>query len=99
MDTTCALWSAATFGPAVQGYLAHKKPQPPKDPTVGLCIGPYGGPREFAVSYERGTPVEVQRLLAADGVDINEIHPRYPFPLPPSIHVQGYLAHVKHPPP
>jgi len=24
---------------------------------VGLCLGPYGGPREVGVSYERGTPV------------------------------------------
>ena len=29
----------------VQGYLAHKKQHPPQDPTVGLCLGPYGGPR------------------------------------------------------
>ena len=26
------------------------------DGTVGLCLGPYGGPRVEAVSYERGTP-------------------------------------------
>ena len=30
---------------------------PPEDPTVGLCLGPYGGPREVGVSYERDTPV------------------------------------------
>ena len=42
---------------AIQGYLAHKKQRPPWDPTVGLCLGPYGGPRWGAVSYERGTPV------------------------------------------
>ena len=29
----------------------------PLHPTVGLCLGPYGGPRGGAVSYERGTPV------------------------------------------
>jgi len=28
----------------LQGYLAHKK-HPPQDPTVGLCLGPHGGPR------------------------------------------------------
>ena len=27
------------------------------DPTVGLCLGPYGPPRVWAFSYERGTPV------------------------------------------
>ena len=26
------------------------------DPTVGLCLGPYGAPRGLAFSYERGTP-------------------------------------------
>ncbi|KAJ1478951.1 hypothetical protein T484DRAFT_2910247 [Baffinella frigidus] len=29
----------------------------PWDPTVGLCLGPYGGPRGGVVSHERGTPV------------------------------------------
>ena len=32
----------------VQGYLAHKKKEknvPPLDPTVGLCLSSYGGPR------------------------------------------------------
>jgi len=43
--------------PGVHGYLAHKKTPPPQDPTVGLCLGPYGGPRGWAFSYERGTPV------------------------------------------
>ena len=45
----------------LQGYLARKKPHPPRtllqDPTVGLCVGPYGGPRGGGGSYERGTPV------------------------------------------
>ena len=27
------------------------------DPTVGLCLGPYDGPRGLAYSYGRGTPV------------------------------------------
>ena len=29
----------------------------PQDPTVGLYLGPYGGPRVGSVSYERGAPV------------------------------------------
>jgi len=29
----------------------------PWDPTVALCLGPYGRPRGGAVSYERSTPV------------------------------------------
>jgi len=29
---------------------------PLQDPTIGLCLGPCGGPREVGVSYERGTP-------------------------------------------
>ena len=28
-----------------------------KSRSVGLCLGPYGGPRGGAVSYEKGTPV------------------------------------------
>ena len=32
----------------------------PWDPTVGLCLGPYAGPRCGAFDYERGTP---ERLL------------------------------------
>ena len=32
-------------GKQLQGYLAHKRPPPPYDPTSGLCLGPYGGPR------------------------------------------------------
>ena len=31
------------------------KTAPPQDPTVGLCLGPYGGPRGGAVYYDRGT--------------------------------------------
>ena len=30
---------------------------PPYDPTIGLCLGPYGGSRVGALSHERGTPV------------------------------------------
>ena len=30
---------------------------PPSDPTLGLSLGPYSGPREGGDSYERGTPV------------------------------------------
>ena len=44
-------------GNPVQGYLAHEKTPPPQDPTVGVCLGPCGGPRGWMFSYERGTPV------------------------------------------
>ena len=30
----------------------------PWDPTVGLCLGPYGGPKDGDFSYERGSPVK-----------------------------------------
>jgi len=39
-----------------QGYLAHTKTPPPKEPTIALCLGPYGGPRGWAFSYVRGSP-------------------------------------------
>ena len=42
--------------PSKQGYLAHKTPPPPWDPTVVLCLGTYGDPRGVGVSYERGIP-------------------------------------------
>ena len=39
-------------------FLKSEVPLPSQDPTVGLSLGPYGGPRvEGAVSYERATPV------------------------------------------
>jgi len=45
----------------VEEYLGHNK-TPPPDPTVGPCLDPSclescGGPRGWALSYERGTPV------------------------------------------
>jgi hypothetical protein len=46
----------------LQGYLAHEKPPPPQDPAVGLCLGPYDGPGEGCVSYERGTRVAGTRV-------------------------------------
>ena len=30
---------------------------PPKEPAVGLFLGPYGSPKGWAVSYERGASV------------------------------------------
>ena len=42
--------------PSPQGYLAHKQHSPPRDPSVGLFIGPHGDPRGGSISYERGTP-------------------------------------------
>jgi len=44
-----------------QGYLAHNK----LPPTVGLCLGPCGGPRGWVFSYERGTPELERRPPAA----------------------------------
>ena len=39
------------------GVPRSKETSPPLDPTVGLRLGPYGGPRGVGVSYERGTRV------------------------------------------
>ena len=41
------------------GVLCSSETTTPEVPTVGLCQGPYGGPRRRALSYERGTPVTV----------------------------------------
>ena len=35
------------------------RPPTPQDPTVGLCLGPYGGPDGEAFTYVRGTPAHV----------------------------------------
>ena len=43
-------------GHHVQGYLAHKKRHPP---TVGQCLGLYGGHSRGALPAERGTPVSL----------------------------------------
>jgi len=45
------------FCSTLQGYLAHQKP--PQDPTVGLRLGPCSGPMGVVVSYERGTPANL----------------------------------------
>ena len=46
------------------GCFTHKKYPPPKDPRVGLCLGPYGGPGGGgAVPYERSTPVKSAQNL------------------------------------
>ena len=38
---------------------------PPWDSTVGVCLGPYGGPGGSAFSYERGTPVQLHMYCKA----------------------------------
>ena len=48
---------------SLQGYLTHKNPPPPKDPTIVLCLGTCGGPRGVGVSYGRGTPVDLCLVL------------------------------------
>ena len=50
----------------LQGYITHGKLPPPKDPTVGLCLGPYGGPRKGVISYDRGTSGVATRDALAD---------------------------------
>ena len=49
----------------LQGYLAHKNPPPPKEPTMALCLGTYGDPMGMVVSHERGTPVPFSRSRAS----------------------------------
>jgi hypothetical protein len=55
--------------------------------TVGLCLGPYGGPRGWAVSYERGTPVQ-EDPYGGRFVMHESFQP-----------LQGYLAHTEASPP
>ena len=44
----------------LHGYLALKKHPQKENPTVGICLGPHGGPKGSAVFYERGTPRVVE---------------------------------------
>ena len=60
---------------SVEGYLAHKNPPPP---GLYLCLGPYGGPRGWAISHERGTPVLDER--GAPHCRANMAHTRQPRP-------------------
>ena len=47
---------------AVTGVPLSSDPPPrPEDPKLALCLGPYGGPRGWVVSYERGTHVPSDR--------------------------------------
>ena len=41
----------------------RKKPNHPQDPTAGLCLGPYSGPRGCLFSRQRGTPATTARVL------------------------------------
>ena len=45
------MWGMSAQG-VVRGYLAHNKPPPTLDPTVGLCLRPYGGARGGCVRKE-----------------------------------------------
>ena len=53
----------------VPGYLAHKKQPPPKDPTKGLSVGPYGGPRRGRLFLVSEVPLywEMVTLLRISG--------------------------------
>jgi len=43
--------------PHIQGYLAHRNPAPPQDPTVALCLETYDHSMGVDVSHVRGNPV------------------------------------------
>ena len=64
MTFECVTSGFVEHSGVVQGYLAHKNPPPPQNPTVALYLGTYGGPRGVGVSYERGTHVRLDRQLA-----------------------------------
>ena len=62
-------------GPAVQGYLAHKK-HPPVGPYSSPSLGTYGDPRGVGVSYERGAPVHlaIAHILFARLIALTKRH-------------------------
>ena len=68
------LTSSSEMHRSLQGYLAHEKmPPPPSDPTVALCVGPYGVPGGVVVSYERGTPVGISFRRVSGSLATSEL--------------------------
>ena len=45
-----------SYGPSGTGVPRSSENATPWDPTVGSCLGPYGGPRGVAFAYERDAP-------------------------------------------
>ena len=66
----------------LQECLAHKKQPPPKDPSVGLNLGSYAGPRGVGLFLISGVP------LYSPPHSLITVSPD------PAI-LQGYLAHKK----
>ena len=54
----------------LQGYLAHKKPPPPRTLLQAYAQGARGVLEGWAVSYGRGTPVR----LVADMLAVGPLH-------------------------
>jgi len=50
------------LGDCSTGVPRPKENAPPQDPTAGLCLRPYDGPRGWTFSSERGTPVAAASL-------------------------------------
>jgi hypothetical protein len=68
---TSRVRGGATVRGGLSGVPRSYETASPKAPTVGLCLGPYAGPRGEGHSYERGTPVhdmcESYNILASSG--------------------------------
>ena len=69
-----------------------------QDPTAGLCLRPYGGPRRRTVSYELGTPVVLNRQLMAAGTERAGLpcargKPSTLHPTPYTLHPTPYTLH------
>ena len=56
---------ADAFAPRTLRYrgTSLKRPTPPVRPTMALCLGTSGDPRGGGGSYERGTPVGINRYV------------------------------------
>ena len=74
------------------GVPRSQKNAPTKDPTVGLCLGSYGGHRGVAVSYERGIPTtRLRQVRAIPGMMPKDTAKK-------CCKVDGFLPHTQHPP-
>ena len=64
------------------GVPRSKEAEPPEDPIVGLCLGPYGAPKGGSISYEQGSPVRCTLDGFVGGATGQSDRTGQPYPFP-----------------
>ena len=90
-EPKCA--SGTNLHPALRtGVPRASETSPSQDPTAGLYLGSYGGPRGRAVSYERSTPVREHRTERQGKIDAGTTEdPSWGYPRPVLGAIDPYL--------